>query len=57
MTSAQKSKIEGVSLTVILLLLFSFGGWLTSVKADKAELIPIKDDIKEICSEQKEMQS
>ena len=54
MTSAQKSKIEGVSLTVILLLLFGFGGWLTSVKADKSELIPIKDDIKEISQEQKE---
>ena len=54
MTSAQKAKVEGISMAVILLLLFSFGGWLTLVKADRSELKPIKEDIKEICTEQKE---
>jgi hypothetical protein len=54
MTKEQKSKYEGIGIATFIILLFAFGGWLTLVKADRTELIPIKDEVKEICSEQKE---
>lgn len=42
MTEKAKFEVKTISVGVVILLLFSFGAWLTNVKADKSEVKELK---------------
>ena len=52
MTEKQKAKFETVSLSVILILLFSFGGWLTVEKSSRSELKAVEMKVDKVCEKQ-----
>jgi len=49
MTKQDKEKYGNIGIGVFIILLFSYGGWLSNVKADRTELVPIKAELKEQC--------
>jgi hypothetical protein len=51
-----KFEIKTVSVGVIIILLFSFGAWLTNVKADKSEVKELKIQQEKQCEKTEKLE-
>ena len=56
MTEKVKFEIKTVSVGVVILLLFSFGAWLTNVKADRSEVTELKTQQEKQCQKTEKLE-
>lgn len=55
MTKEQKSNSVKISVGFILAIAITYGAWINSVKADRTDLIPIKEQLQKSCEKQEKI--